>query len=57
MTGKNGSAWYEWVAAAVAVAGLLTYLLSDNRLLSTLLLTLTAVVACYAAFRSLHKKK
>ena len=40
-------AWYEWMAAIVAVLGLLTYLLSDNRTLTSLSLVATAVVAGY----------
>lgn len=51
------SAWYEWMAAIVAVLGLLTYLLSDNRTLTSLSLVATAVVAGYVAYRSLQKKK
>lgn len=50
-------AWYEWMAAIVAVLGLLTYLLSDNRTLTSLSLVATAVVAGYVAYRSLQKKK
>ena len=50
-------AWYEWMAAIVAELGLLTYLLSDNRTLTSLSLVATAVVAGYVAYRSLQKKK
>ena len=49
--------WDEWIGAAVAVAGLLTYLLSDNRRLTSASLLVSAVVACYVAFRALQKKK
>ncbi|WP_195458221.1 MULTISPECIES: hypothetical protein [Alistipes] len=45
------------MAAIVAVLGLLTYLLSDNRTLTSLSLVATAVVAGYVAYRSLQKKK
>lgn len=54
---SNRPAWYEWMAAIVAVLGLLTYLLSDNRTLTSLSLVMTAVVGCYVAYRSLQKKK